>query len=59
MNQTVIKKLYLSLSIKSYEMITEAGLINHLKAGFNNNSFEERLNKFKEADFFFAFHVDT
>ena len=47
---SLIKKLYCNLYINSYEIITEAGLLNHLKAGFSNNSFEDRMNKYKETD---------
>jgi len=47
---SLIKKLYCNLYIKSYKLITEAGLINYLKAGFNNNSFEDRINSLKETD---------
>lgn len=47
---SLIKKLYCNLYIDTYKMITEAGLINYLKAGFNNNSFEDRLNTLKEVD---------
>lgn len=47
---SLIKNLYCNLVIKNYKIITEAGLINHLKAGFSSNSFEERMKTFKETD---------
>jgi len=47
---SLIKYLYCNLKIDSYKLITEAGLINYLKAGFNNNSFEDRINSLKETD---------
>jgi DNA replication protein DnaC len=47
---SLIKKLYCNLYIDDYKLITEAGLINYLKAGFNNNSFESRTNSLKDID---------
>ena len=46
-----IKSLMLKRKIKDYLFYTEIGLINNLKAGFNENNFEWRLKTIEETDF--------
>ncbi len=42
--------LYLSSKIDGYKHITEVGMINEIKAGFNNNTFDSRVESFKNVD---------
>lgn len=47
---SLAKKLYCNLYIEDFKIITEVGLINNIKAGFSDNSFEKRLESIKEVD---------
>lgn len=43
-------QLYTTLKISGFKHITEIGLLNEIKGGFSNNTFESRVNTFKEVD---------
>ncbi|MCP4356028.1 MAG: ATP-binding protein [Proteobacteria bacterium] len=42
--------LFSSLKINKYRHITEVGMMNEIKAGFRDSSFDSRVNRFKEED---------
>ncbi len=46
----VAKKLLFTGKITSFEFKTEIGLLNELKAGFNDGTFNSRVDRFKKTD---------
>lgn len=44
------KELFLKGEIKEFRLITEIGLINDIKAGFSDGSFDSRVNRLKQID---------
>jgi DNA replication protein DnaC len=47
---SIARKLYLEGIVNNFELVTEIGLLNELKAGFNDGSFNERVSKYKNID---------
>lgn len=48
---SVSKRLYIDGSIESFKVITEIGLVNEIKSGFKDNSFDKKLKELKTVDF--------
>lgn len=47
---SLCKTMYLNRSIKDFQIVTEVGLINELKAGFSDGSYNNRILDFKTID---------
>jgi len=47
---SVAKKLYIDGTIEEFKIITEIGMINELKSGFNDQTFDSKISNFKSVD---------
>lgn len=43
---SIARKMFIEAEISDFEIVTQAGLLREIKAGFTDNSFDERVNKF-------------
>ena len=46
----ICKSMCLDGSVKTFEFVTEIGLLNELKGGFNDGTYNRRIDKFKNTD---------